>query len=484
MRVLRLPLAGLLLVLSAGCAPALFVKTRPDARLYHEPTPSAVTFWGHACVYLDLDGYGVVTDPVFGARYSPLHGRKIPTPPPEAYDQTRLILISHAHQDHLQPETLARFGKECVILCPAPSEKHVIGLGPRVQVMRPGDSYPIPGGSVTAVVADHPGGRWARKPHTDGGALGYVIRTSKATIYYSGDTQYFAGMERIGAEFQPDLAILNVNVHLRPAEALRAEAALGYPRVIAVHMGAYGSPSGKRSLRLHDEFLGLAGPLAIPLRVGESVALDSVLPRPAPGGIAPERVAELAGSGKFAIHRFAALEPGLYRGAKPGDRGLRSLRDAGVRTVVSLIHDEGERRATEALGIRYFEIPLHAGLFGSSEPTGEEIRSFLALASDSAYRPLYFHCRHGRDRTGAMAALYRIRVRGWSEAEALEEMRALGASRFYKDLYRPIQKAAARAVTSSAPSATPRSWGRSRALFVDPEFPASAPPTAPAGAAR
>lgn len=438
MRPFRRALAGLLIVAATGCAPALFVTSRPDARLYPEPSASAVTFWGHASVYVDVGGYGIVTDPVFGARFSPFHGRKIPAPPPEAYDQTRLILISHAHQDHLQPGTLKRFGKDCVILCPAPSEEHVRGLGPQVRVMRPGDVYPFPGGSVVAVTADHPGERWSRKASTDGGALGYVIRTPSKTIYYSGDTEYFDGFRRVGAEFKPDLAILNVNAHLEPAEALRAEADLGYPRVIASHVGAYGSPRGKRAARYHDQFLGLVGALAVRLRVGESIALDSVEARPAAGTLATRVLAAFVDSS--GIGRFAQVEPGLYRGARPGRDGLRHLKDGGIRSVVSLLHDDDERRTAERLGLRYFEIPLHAGIFGSSEPTEGEIGRFLSLASDSSNRPLYFHCRHGRDRTGAMAALYRIEVHGWSVEDALEEMRALGASRFYKDLYRPIER--------------------------------------------
>ena len=49
--------------------------------------------------------------------------------------------------------------------------------------------------------------------------------------------------KRIGDEFKPDLAILNVNAHLPPDDAARAHADLGYPRVISSHMGAYlGSP--------------------------------------------------------------------------------------------------------------------------------------------------------------------------------------------------------------------------------------------------
>jgi len=439
MRAFQRAVAALLIALTTSCAPALLARSRPDARWFPEPRAGTVAFWGHSCVYMDLDGFGIITDPVFGARYSPFHGRRIPAPPFESFDQTRLVLISHAHQDHLQPSTLKRFGPNTTILCPVPSEKHVRGLGPKVRVMRPGDVVSFPGGSVTAVMANHPGGRWQRRARLDGGALGYVIRTPKRTLYYSGDTEYFTGFDSIRVAHHPDVAILNVNVHLPPADAIRAEAALGYPRVIAVHMGAYASPMGKPNSRWHEEFLGLAGELGVPLRVGESIAWDSIRAAPTPASHLTQ-MAPLASGGISAISHFTQVEPGLYRGARPGTRGLRRLHEAGFRSVISLIHDNEERREAERLGLHYAEIPLHANVFGSSEPTEAQIRRFIELAGDSALRPAYFHCRHGRDRTGVMAALYRTRAQGWTRESALREMRALGASRFYKDLYRPLDR--------------------------------------------
>lgn len=267
-------LTGILAALSQDRSPVLFRTERHDPDLYSEPRSGAVTFWGHACVYIDVGGHGIVTDPVFGRRYSPLHGRRIPSPPPSAYERTRVILISHAHQDHLQPRTLARFPRKAVILCPPPSEKYVRFLGPRVRVMRVGEVHRFSGGTIVAVPADHPGGRYSHTAEADGRALGYVIRTAGATIYYSGDTDYFPGIEAIGNRFQPDLALLNVNAHLRPADALRAAEALGSPPVVPLHLGAYGGTAARRGRRWHREFLELAGPLAMPLQVGESILID------------------------------------------------------------------------------------------------------------------------------------------------------------------------------------------------------------------
>ena len=265
-------LAGL-----SGCAaPAPFVHEPFDARVYPEPARNTVAFWGHSSVYIDAGGVGIVTDPVFDNSYSPLNPRKVPRPPIEAYDQTSIVLISHAHSDHLDPPTIARFPRSTVVLCPAPAEKFVRGRGPSVRVMRPGETYSFAGGTVVAVAALHPGARWIGKKGSDGRALGYVIVTAERTIYYSGDTDYFSGIEDVGRRFHPDLAILNVNVHLPPSDAIRAVSALGAERVLPVHMGAFGGRAGKRGAAYKREFLRLANAAGVELEVGQDMPLGTL----------------------------------------------------------------------------------------------------------------------------------------------------------------------------------------------------------------
>lgn len=272
----RTLLVATLAVLSGCAAPAPFASKPVDPRLYHEPHHDAVTFWGHASVYLDAGGVGIVTDPVFESSYSPIHPRKVPRPPTSAFDQTSIILISHAHSDHLDPPTLRRFPHTAVILCPAPSEKYVRGLGPSVRVMKPGDTFAFPGGTIVAVAAYHPGGRWVGKAAADGRALGYVIVTAERTIYYSGDTEYFPGIEEVGRRYHPDLAILNVNVHLPPADAVRAMAVLGADRVLPIHRDAFGGGHQKRNAMNMKEFQRLADSLSITLAVGQELPLGTL----------------------------------------------------------------------------------------------------------------------------------------------------------------------------------------------------------------
>ena len=124
-----------------------------------------------------------------------------------------------------------------------------------------------------------------------------MIETAEATVYVSGDTDYFDGMEEIGTRYRPDLAVLNVNAHLPPGDAMRAMHSLGAQRAIPVHMGAYGNRAGRRGQRWRKEFLELAGEHGAPLAVGQSLPLrgfdrlgrldgaPSLYSDPAPGGV-------------------------------------------------------------------------------------------------------------------------------------------------------------------------------------------------------
>ena len=132
------------------------------------------------------------------------------------------------------------------------------------------------------------------------------------------------------------------------------------------------------------------------------------------------------------VPRFAEVESGFSRGGRPSEEGIRALAARGYRTIVSLRHDEEERARVLAAGMEYVEVPMKAGLLGAPEPTDDQARAFLAVVGDPARRPVFVHCRRGRDRTGVMVALYRVARCGWTAEEAIEEMNDLGMSVHYR----------------------------------------------------
>jgi L-ascorbate metabolism protein UlaG (beta-lactamase superfamily) len=270
--------------LMAGCLLAAGGNARaelaaPDPGLFPTPERNAVTFWGHACCYIDVDGFGIVMDPVF-EKTAGVRRRKVGAPPRESYRGARVVLITHAHADHLSAKTLETFPPGTVVLGPPSVAEHIGALGFEVHAMKPGESYAYPGGRVIAVAALHGGGRWGLRSKADGRALGWVIETPYGTVFCSGDTGYFEGFAEVGKNHSPDVAILNVNGHLRSTSAVSAALDTRARIVIPVHFGVYGwlGLGEPKSPRDYDELARLLGPLLVTLRLGESLPLPGVAP--------------------------------------------------------------------------------------------------------------------------------------------------------------------------------------------------------------
>ncbi len=139
------------------------------------------------------------------------------------------------------------------------------------------------------------------------------------------------------------------------------------------------------------------------------------------------------------IENFAEIAPGIYRGSQPEGAGYRYLKERGVKTVISLREHHDKTKAVAKAGLQPVRIPLHADVTGSAPPAPEQIQSFFSAVLDPKNQPVYFHCALGKDRTGTMAALYRMEVDGWTADEALEEMRAFGAHRIFKSLIKFVK---------------------------------------------
>jgi L-ascorbate metabolism protein UlaG (beta-lactamase superfamily) len=245
-----------------GCASTI---ARPDPGTFRAPRRDAITFWGHACCYIDVGGYGIVTDPVFDS-WTWGRTRSIGAPPRAAYARARVILISHAHDDHLSAKTIATFPESTLVLCPVPAARYAAESRRPVRALAIGDVHEFPGGRIRAVAAHHPGARRGVDAEADGRALGYVIETPFGVVYYSGDTDFFPGFADVGMRYAPRITLLNINGHLLGENAVAAARATGAPIIIPMHYGAYGLWSWKGYHRPRTEEL-LERELGTALRV-------------------------------------------------------------------------------------------------------------------------------------------------------------------------------------------------------------------------
>ncbi|HYJ32561.1 MAG TPA: tyrosine-protein phosphatase [Candidatus Binatia bacterium] len=195
---------------------------------------------------------------------------------------------------------------------------------------------------------------------------------------------------------------------------------------------------------------------AVLMLLGPGSALARQAQNAANGGRAfAERVSENVG-----IARFALIRPGLARGGEPNQDGLRYLRDHGYRTVVSFLTNDAESSWVVSSGMRYVHIPMASSLFSAQPPTQAQVRQFLSVVTDSTQYPVFIHCHAGKDRTGAMSAIYRMEACGWTKDEALAEMDSFGFSgryrrlRGYVEAY-PGSAAPTTATAQAAPAPSP-----------------------------
>ncbi|MCC7125707.1 MAG: tyrosine-protein phosphatase [Acidobacteria bacterium] len=130
--------------------------------------------------------------------------------------------------------------------------------------------------------------------------------------------------------------------------------------------------------------------------------------------------------------RFVQIEDNLYRGAQPDEDGFRRLRDLGIRTIVSFRNDASEQALVESLGMRFVNIPITFRVFGWGDDFDfEHVQQFMEVVDDPSAGPIFFHCKRGADRTGSIAAIYRIARQGWDAEAAYDEARDRGMRWWY-----------------------------------------------------
>jgi L-ascorbate metabolism protein UlaG (beta-lactamase superfamily) len=207
----------------------------------HQLTAS---FLGHSTVSLSMNGTTVLTDPVLSRSVAAIVRRVAPEVAHDTLDHPHVIVVSHAHYDHLDLPTLRRLPSGYTVVVPRGVGRYVQAVGAgKVVELSAGEETTVEGVEIVAVYADHDGRRHKLAPEAE--ALGYLIRIGDTTVYHAGDTALFTGMSDLAAE-SVDLALMPVwgwgprlgPGHLDPEQAAAATALIEPRWAIPVHWGA------------------------------------------------------------------------------------------------------------------------------------------------------------------------------------------------------------------------------------------------------
>ncbi|HLP64811.1 metal-dependent hydrolase [Flavobacterium sp.] len=223
-----------------------------------------ITFYGHACLGIEVSGKHIIVDPFITGNPKASH-----------IDINSLkadyILLTHAHQDHtLDVEAIAsRTG--AVIVSNYEIASHYGAKGFNYHPMNHGGSWNFDFGKVKYVIALHtssfPDGSYGGQPG------GFVIEGEHKNIYIAGDTALTMDMKLIPMRTKLDLAILPIgdNFTMDVDDAIIASDFVDCDKILGYHFDTFGYIEINHT-EAKKKFFDAGKDLML-LEIGESIAL-------------------------------------------------------------------------------------------------------------------------------------------------------------------------------------------------------------------
>lgn len=284
-------------------------NVEPDIAFLKDNTElPSITWIGHSTFLIQIAGLNIITDPVWAGQMAFQKRLAPPGIPIEQMPPIDVILISHSHYDHLNISSIRRLSGPKQMIVPAGlSTKLKLKGFARVKELHWWESMRVGEAKFTFVPSQH----WTRRnpwdtnsshwggwiieksaaaskarrrlreaanreqsglsgtdsgplyeaqsgrreiaaafsPCGDGGEGGRPLVCTDPTIYFAGDSGYFAGFKEIGRRFDIDVALMPIGAyepewfmgpqHVTPEESLQAFEDTGAKWFVPMHYGAF-----------------------------------------------------------------------------------------------------------------------------------------------------------------------------------------------------------------------------------------------------
>jgi L-ascorbate metabolism protein UlaG (beta-lactamase superfamily) len=258
------------------------------------PTGQIYAWWlgGTGFVFKTPAGTQIYVDPYFTNCVAQIFGVERGFPAPIAAEEARpdLLIATHWHEDHLDPEGLPIVARhsQARFLAPPSCVARLLGWGVprgRVDGLSTGQSHTFRDVTITAVAARHIAGvpGWESDD-----AIGLLLEFDRLRVYHSGDTEYDLRLRALAYDkARPiDVAMLVINGaggNMNAHEAALLGWQLGARTLVPMHHILWKDFTGGEQATLDpqlmaDTYARLGGSGAVcALAVGERIDLISAL---------------------------------------------------------------------------------------------------------------------------------------------------------------------------------------------------------------
>lgn len=245
--------------------PTLLAPRKPGCHFGRLPVATrdeiAVTWLGHAGFFAQVGGINIAIDPNWALWHGPV--KRVRHPSVWAHDlpPIDLVLVTHAHYDHLHLPSLRKLAAAQPIIVPEGVGSLVRNCGfGRIVELKTWQSATYRDLRITLTPARHWGARMIHDTHRGFG--GFLVKSPDRCLYHCGDSSLFDGFVEIGKRADIDLALMPIGayeapsgrpVHMNPEEALDAFAMTNAHSMVPMHHDTFplgGEPIEEPAQRL------------------------------------------------------------------------------------------------------------------------------------------------------------------------------------------------------------------------------------------
>ncbi|CAN5903220.1 MBL fold metallo-hydrolase [soil metagenome] len=229
---------------------------------------TGVTWLGHAGFLIQIGGKNILVDPNWALWHGPVKRVSHPSLTAKELPYIDLVLITHAHFDHLHLPSLRAIAAGQPIVVPQGVGSIVKNCAfSKVIEMDYWETKRIGDIDITFTPTKHWGARFIHDSYRKFGA--YLIQSHGQTLFHCGDSSLFDGFQEIGKRAEIDVALMPIGayqapsgrpVHMNPEEALESAQMLGAQHIIPMHYDTFplgGEPLHEPAERLIASALSL-----------------------------------------------------------------------------------------------------------------------------------------------------------------------------------------------------------------------------------